>query len=478
MQQENTYVEPSAIIKLSPAGDVISHGDSTPAKPSLANKSQTPNIFQKNALTSSIHAGLSPSLWGSPAEGVPSTLSATTQITMVKKNNNINVGNKAGPMNIFQEGALMEKQIDDLGLYTWEPRYMVLNVRRSGNKAIKNARKDQINVWKLLPGSQATVAVRPAGKPTESISIDSICYIRPNSSNGNKSRFNLEMKGGIIRSFIADSPKDCVEWVDSLQAALNTPKALSPSPQVFDGSVDGNDVEEPRVVRKILSGRKAPRVAKRGHTKAWAIEKIVECVINKRSLYGAVMTGLPAFFKAIDRNKDGIISTKEFGEALSRLGLGLDDEQVEDISISMGSRKPGRNGNIKYVDFLRTLKDALTTSIKKQKVTKENQHKQKLNDSTHKNAIHRQNGKIQRTANAVTATKTKTRKVSLRKSKHVHAPSSIISVANQSRQERILKRSQEIKSRSKSSTKVKKVTVRMPTAPSVSNRSSRGSRRS
>ena len=104
-----------AIIKLSPAGDVISHGDSTPAKPSLASKSQTPNIFQKNALTSSIHAGLSPSLWGSPAEGVPSTLSATTQITMVKKNNNINVGNKAGPMNIFQEGALMEKQIDDLG---------------------------------------------------------------------------------------------------------------------------------------------------------------------------------------------------------------------------------------------------------------------------------------------------------------------------------------------------------------------------
>ena len=70
-------------------------------------------------------------------------------------------------------------------------------------------------------------------------------------------------------------------------------------------------------------------------------------------------------------------TTKEFGEALSRLGLGLDDEQVEDISISMGSRKPGRNGNIKYVDFLRTLKDALTTSIKKQKVTKENQHKQK-----------------------------------------------------------------------------------------------------
>ena len=38
---------------------------------------------------------------------------------------------------------------------------MVLNVRRSDNKAIKNARKDQINVWKLLPGSQATVAVRP-----------------------------------------------------------------------------------------------------------------------------------------------------------------------------------------------------------------------------------------------------------------------------------------------------------------------------
>ena len=290
---------------------------------------------------------------------------------------------------------------------------MVLNVRRSGNKAIKNARKDQINVWKLLPGSQATVAVRPTGKPTESISIDSICYVRPTSSNGNKSRFDLEIKGGIIRSFIADSPKDCVEWVDSLQAALNTRNALSPSPQVFDGSADGDGVEEPRVVRKILSGRKAPRVAKRGHTKAWAIEKIVECVINKRSLYGAVMTGLPAFFKAIDRNKDGIISTKEFGEALSRLGLGLDDEQVEDISISMGSRKPGRNGNIKYVDFLRTLKDALTTSIKKQKVTKENQHKQKLNDSTHKNAIHRQNGKIQRTANTVMSTKTKTRKVSL-----------------------------------------------------------------
>ena len=143
----------------------------------------------------------------------------------------------------------------------------------------------------------------------------------------------------------------------------------------------------------------------------------------------------------------------------------------------MGSRKPGRNGNIKYVDFLRTLKDALTTSIKKQKVTKENQHKQKINDSTHKNAIHRQNGKIQRTASAVTVAKTKAKSITSQIQACARS-SSIITVANQSRQERILKRSQEIKSRSKSSTKVKKVTVRMPTAPSVSNRSNRASRRS
>ena len=53
---------------------------------------------------------------------------------------------------------------------------MILNVRRSGNKAIKNAPKDQINIWKLLPGSQATVAVRPTGKPTESISKKSILF--------------------------------------------------------------------------------------------------------------------------------------------------------------------------------------------------------------------------------------------------------------------------------------------------------------
>lgn len=477
MQQENTYIEPSTIVKLSPAGDVISHGDSTPAKQLLGIKPQVPTFFQQNDLSSSVHAGLSPSLWGSPAEGLRPTVSATTKITMVKKNNSVNVGNKTRARNIFQEGALMEKQIDGLGLYTWEPRYMVLNVRRSGNKTNKKAPNDHINIWKLLPGSQSTVALRPTRKPTESIAIDSICYVRSTTSNGNKSRFNLEIKGGIIRSFIADSPKECTEWVDALQAVLKTPKALSPSPQALDGS-ENCDVEEPRVVRKILSGRKAPRGARSGHTKEWAIEKIVECVINKRSLYGAVMTGLPAFFKAIDRNKDGIISTKEFGEALSRLGLGLDDEQVEDISISMGSRKPGRNGNIKYVDFLRTLKDALTTSMKKQKVAKENQHKQKVNGSTHKTASRRESGKVQRTASAVVLVKANKRKTSSSKPKHTNASNNIITAANQSRQERILKRSQEIKSKSnKSSSKVKKVTVRMPSAPSVSNRSSRGSRR-
>ena len=121
--------------------------------------------------------------------------------------------------------------------------------------------------------------------------------------------------------------------------------------------VDDDDVDGPRIVRKILSGTKKTRSSSRNHTKEWAINKIVECVVNKRSLYGAVMSGLPAFFKAIDRNKDGIISTKEFGEALSRLGLGLDHQQVEDVCESIGSKKPGRNGNIKYVDFLRTLKD-------------------------------------------------------------------------------------------------------------------------
>ena len=101
-----------------------------------------------------------------------------------------------------------------------------------------------------------------------------------------------------------------MEWVDSLQAALNTRNALSPSPQVFDGSADGDGVEEPRVVRKILSGRKAPRVARSGRTKAWAIEKIVECVINKRSLYGAVMTGLPASLRRLIAIKTEVFPLK------------------------------------------------------------------------------------------------------------------------------------------------------------------------
>ena len=68
-----------------------------------------------------------------------------------------------------------------------------------------------LNIWKLLPGSQTSSFNRPKTKANDFISIDTICYVRSSTSGGNKSRFDLELKGGEIRSFMADSPTDCLE---------------------------------------------------------------------------------------------------------------------------------------------------------------------------------------------------------------------------------------------------------------------------
>ena len=129
--QENTYIEPSTVINISASGDIITN---TPN-----NRNSKDN---NNNINASIHAGLSPSLWGSPATTTTTnnidnkTLSINgrnNSITMNKTTNSINVNTIASKINnnnnnIFQEGSLMEKKVDDLGLYTWEPRYMLLNM--------------------------------------------------------------------------------------------------------------------------------------------------------------------------------------------------------------------------------------------------------------------------------------------------------------------------------------------------------------
>ena len=89
---ENTYIEPSAVINISARGD-IANGN-------------TPIVIKSNSnngVNASMHAGLSPSLWGSPAAGSTmngttmlsssqtTTSTGSTQITMNKTTNNVNI---------------------------------------------------------------------------------------------------------------------------------------------------------------------------------------------------------------------------------------------------------------------------------------------------------------------------------------------------------------------------------------------------
>ena len=60
--QENTYIEPSTVINISASGDIITN---TPN-----NRNSKDN---NNNINASIHAGLSPSLWGSPATTTTTT---------------------------------------------------------------------------------------------------------------------------------------------------------------------------------------------------------------------------------------------------------------------------------------------------------------------------------------------------------------------------------------------------------------------
>ena len=192
--QENTYIEPSTVINISASGDIITN---TPN-----NRNSKDN---NNNINASIHAGLSPSLWGSPATTTTTTTTnnidnktlsingRNSSITMNKTTNSINVNTIASKINnnnIFQEGSLMEKKVDDLGLYTWEPRYMLLNMvskkKNNNNKRRTTRRRNtkqqhsnsssnsMLNIWKLLPGSQTSSFNRPKTKANDFISIDTI----------------------------------------------------------------------------------------------------------------------------------------------------------------------------------------------------------------------------------------------------------------------------------------------------------------
>ena len=95
----------------------------------------------------SLHQGLSPSLWGSPAasripattSSAPLTLSATA----------------------FMEGSVMEKKKDKMGLFNWVPRYMAISKPPSGGEGGHTGETPNILLWNLPPGTAAP------GKPTD-----------------------------------------------------------------------------------------------------------------------------------------------------------------------------------------------------------------------------------------------------------------------------------------------------------------------
>ena len=306
----------------------------------------------------SLHQGLSPSLWGSPAasripattSSAPLTLSATT---------------RGGSATAFMEGSVMEKKKDKMGLFNWVPRYMAISKPPSGGEGGHTGETPNILLWNLPPGTAAPG--KPTDKqPDETISCpEEVVGVEPFQGK-HKARFEVlvnENKQNIIstRSFMADSPAECVAWIAAFQAVSEYIDVVLDGELRVNGGEQGTQSPLPtdRIVQKIMSGTKKHPPASSQYTQDWAVNQIVEAVMNKRSLYGAVMAGLPAFFKAIDRNGDGVVTKDEFCEALKRLDLGLDGTQLNRVCVAMGCERPRQFGKIRYVDFLRTLRDVL-----------------------------------------------------------------------------------------------------------------------
>ena len=314
-----SYQEPNSVVRIGADGDV--------------------RVQQNNHMSTagtSMHAALDPSLWGS---------AAASRITQDLPTNATSAG-EAPPQNSFYEGFLMEKVQDQMGLYNWEPRYVVLT-------SAKKKKDVRAKAWKLPPGT--VTPERPRGvAPFEEFPLRGTVRTVGVCNGQHKSRFEVTMHADASvasRSYLADSATDCRGWISAIEYVLGVPRpAVENHPHIAVNKMEEKEEAEAPIYKPRAAATSLRR------TPDWAIHQIVDAVMNKRSLYGAVMAGLPAFFKAIDRNNDGVVSKVEFMEALKRLGLGLSEDTLESVCHAMC--KPASE-KIRYVDFLRTLKDVL-----------------------------------------------------------------------------------------------------------------------
>ena len=80
---------------------------------------------------------------------------------------------------------------------------------------------------------------------------------------------------------------------------------------------------------------------------------IAQAIKGHRSLYGTMLRDAESAFKAIDQDGSGTVDYSEFSQAMKRLGLGLNDEQMKDLAKAIDT---DGNGEIDCSEFIAALK--------------------------------------------------------------------------------------------------------------------------
>ena len=88
-----------------------------------------------------------------------------------------------------------------------------------------------------------------------------------------------------------------------------------------------------------------------------ALRQLLDAMKFHRHLFGVEVSTIDTLFDAIDTESTGFINKYSLGDALHRLGVGLNNEQVDVLVHAMNA---DANGKISYRNFQRTLNTELS----------------------------------------------------------------------------------------------------------------------
>ena len=107
--------------------------------------------------------------------------------------------------------------------------------------------------------------------------------------------------------------------------------------------------DERQIEQLVVGSRRVQRGVQTTEARKVFLD-LAEAVRRNRSLYGKVLRDHNTLFETMDKDSDGVLSVAEFGAALRRLGLGMNDEQTR--TMMQNSSADGEE-RITHADFVR-----------------------------------------------------------------------------------------------------------------------------